>query len=246
MKSIAIIPARLASTRLPRKVLIDICGKPLIQHVWDRVSNTNNIDQVIIATDSPEVIQVVTKWGGKCLLTDPACQSGTERIASILGELDADFVLNVQGDEPLVEPGMLEALVASWKSSPCDLITPVHRITNIDDLSNPNVVKVAKAHDGRALYFSRSPIPYVRDYPIEKWLEHQAFWGHIGVYGYRKEVLAKFAGLPASPLQLAENLEQLRFLEAGYSFQTVETTYHSVSVDTQEDLEKVRRIICQK
>lgn len=245
MKVVAVIPARLASTRLPRKVLADIFGKPLVQHVWERVSQAKNIGGVIVATDSPEVVQVVSGWGGHALLTDPNCQSGTERIASILGELDADLILNVQGDEPLVDPGMLDALVDGWMSVPCDLITPVYRITSVQDLSNPNVVKVARTEDGRALYFSRSPIPYVRDWPQEKWLEHQAFWGHIGVYGYRKEVLARYTGLPASPLQQAESLEQLRFLEAGYSFKTVETTYRSVAVDTQDDLEKVRRVICK-
>lgn len=245
MKTIAIIPSRLASTRLPRKVLADICGKPLVQHVWERVSRAKNIDAVIVATDSPEVVQVVAGWGGRALLTDPNCQSGTERIASLLDHLNADLILNVQGDEPLVDSDMLDALVARWKSSPCDLITPVYRITSVDDLVNPNVVKVARAQDGRALYFSRSPIPYVRDWPQEKWLEHQAFWGHIGVYGYRKQVLAKYAELPISPLQAAESLEQLRFLEAGYTFQTVETTYHSIAVDTQADLERVRRIICK-
>jgi len=245
LKSIAIIPARLASTRLPRKVLADVCGKPLVQHVWERVSQAKNVDSVIVATDSPEVVQVVAAWGGKAMLTDPACQSGTERIASLLDRLDADLILNVQGDEPLVDPDMLDALIASWVSTPCDLITPVYRITSLEDLNNPNVVKVARARDGRALYFSRSPIPYVRDWPQEKWLEHQAFWGHIGVYGYRKEILEKYAGLPASPLQAAESLEQLRFLEAGYIFQTVETTYRSVAVDTQEDLDKVRRMICK-
>jgi 3-deoxy-manno-octulosonate cytidylyltransferase (CMP-KDO synthetase) len=243
--AIAVIPSRLASTRLPRKVLADICGKPLVQHVWERVSQAKNVDSVIVATDSPEVVQVVAAWGGKALLTDPACQSGTERIASVLDQLDADLILNVQGDEPLVDPDMLDALIASWISNPCDLITPVYRITSLEDLNNPNVVKVARAQDGCALYFSRSPIPYVRDCPQEEWLTHQAFWGHIGVYGYRKEVLAKYAKLPFSPLQAAESLEQLRFLEAGYTFQTVETIYHSIAVDTQADLEKVRRLICK-
>lgn len=203
-----------------------------------------NIDDVVIATDSPEVVQVIAAWGGKALLTDPACQSGTERIASILDQLDADLILNVQGDEPLVDPDMLDALITSWVSIPCDLITPVYRITSVEDLNNPNVVKVARAQNGRALYFSRSPIPYMRDYPQEEWLTHQPFWGHIGVYGYRKEVLAKYAKLPSSPLQTAESLEQLRFLEAGYTFQTIETTYHSIAVDTLSDLEKVRRILC--
>ena len=246
MKSIAVIPARLASSRLPRKVLADICGKPLIQHVWERVSHAKNVDRVIVAADSQEVARVVEGWGGLALLTDPACQSGTERIASILSQLDADLILNVQGDEPLVDPAMLDALVDRWRQVPCDLITPVYRITEPEDLSNPNIVKVARAQDGRALYFSRSAIPYVRDWPLESWLEHQDFWGHIGVYGYRREVLAQYADLPSSPLQKAESLEQLRFLEAGYTFQTVETTYHSIAVDTQADLEKVRQILTEQ
>ena len=139
---------------------------------------------------------------------------------------------------------MLDALVSKWMSAPCDLITPVYRITDADDLTNPNIVKVARAQDGLALYFSRSPIPYVRGWPVEEWPKHQAFWGHTGVYGYRKEVLEGYARLPAGSLQQAESLEQLRFLEAGYSFQTVETTYRSVAVDTQEDLERVRRMLC--
>jgi 3-deoxy-manno-octulosonate cytidylyltransferase (CMP-KDO synthetase) len=244
MNTVAIIPARLASTRLPRKVLADICGKPLVQHVWERVSQVKHIDQIIVATDAPEVAQVVVRFGGQALLTDPACQSGTERIASLLSQVEADLILNVQGDEPLVDPAMLEALVSAWQAAPCDLITPVYRISSVEELTNPNVVKVARAQDGRALYFSRSRIPYVRDAAQEKWLERQPFWGHIGVYGYRPTVLEKYAQLPSSSLQSAESLEQLRFMEAGYTFQTFETTYRSVAVDTIEDLEKVRRILC--
>jgi 3-deoxy-manno-octulosonate cytidylyltransferase (CMP-KDO synthetase) len=246
LKSIAVIPARLASTRLPGKVLADICGKPLLQHVWERTMQAKKIMEVVVATDSLEVQQVVSGWRGKAIMTDPACRSGTERIASIVNQLDADLILNVQGDEPLVDPAMLDDLVMNWRSLLCDLITPVYRITGVDDLTNPNVVKVARAQDGRALYFSRNPIPYVRDWPLESWLERQAFWGHIGVYGYRREVLANFMNLPPGPLQQAESLEQLRFLEAGYTFQTVETSYRSVAVDTQDDLEKVRLILCQK
>lgn len=245
MYAVAVIPGRLGSTRLPRKVLSNIGGKPLIQHVWERVSQAQTIDDVLVATDSTEVADTVTAWGGKSWMTDSNCQSGTERIASILDELNADLVLNVQGDEPLVDPRMLDALVSKWMSAPCDLITPIYRITCTDDLSNPNVVKVARGQDGRALYFSRSPIPYVRDWPMVNWLEHQDFWGHIGVYGYRREVLEQYMSLPDSSVQQAESLEQLRFLDAGYTFQTVETTYRSVAVDTQEDLEKVRRMICE-
>jgi 3-deoxy-manno-octulosonate cytidylyltransferase (CMP-KDO synthetase) len=244
MRTIAAIPARLASTRLPRKVLADICGKSLIQHVWERVKRAQCVDSVVVVTDSTDVMRAVESWGGEALWTSPDYQSGTERVASVLHEVQADLVLNVQGDEPLLDPAMLDALVARWTSAPCDLITPVYRITSTDDLCSPNVVKVARAWDGRALYFSRNPIPYVRDWPLEEWLRHQSFWGHIGVYGYRRDVLARYASLPASPLQQAESLEQLRFLEAGYTFRTMETTYRSVAVDTQEDLEKVRRMIC--
>ncbi len=243
MKSIAVIPARLGSTRLPRKVLADIYGQPLIWHVWQRVQQTKSINRVVIATDADEVRRVAEAFGAQVLLTSPDCQSGTERIASILDQLEADLILNVQGDEPLVDPMMLDALVSKWSSAPCDLITPVYRITDPADLGNPNVVKVARAHDGRALYFSRSPIPYVRSCPMEQWLDHQQFWGHIGVYGYRAEVLRNYYHLPQSPLQQAESLEQLKFLEAGYTFQTVETGYHSVAVDTMEDLENVRRML---
>ena len=239
----AIIPARLGSTRLPRKVLAEIHGHPLIWHVWQQVQQAHSIDRVVIATDAEEVRFTAEAFGAQVFLTNPECQSGTERIASILDQLDADLILNVQGDEPLVDPTMLDALVSKWSSAPCDLITPVYRITDPADLGNPNVVKVARAHDGRALYFSRSPIPYVRAYPMEQWLDHQEFWGHIGVYGYRAEVLRSYYQLPQSPLQQAESLEQLRFLEAGYTFQTVETGYQSVAVDTMEDLEKVRRLL---
>ena len=243
MRTLALIPARLTSTRLPRKVLADIHGHPLIWHVWSRVCLANEIDEVMIATDSPEVADVATGFGAQVIMTSPDCQSGTERIASVIDQLDGDLILNVQGEEPLVDPGMLDALVAKWKSTPCDLITPVYRIHEQQDLVSPNVVKVVRAADGRAIYFSRSPVPFVRDHPTQEWLNFCKFWGHIGVYGYRKSVLAGFYQLPHSPLEDTERLEQLRFLEAGYTFQTVETNYHPMAVDVQDDLEKVRRII---
>ncbi len=242
-KTIAVIPARLSSTRLPRKVLADIHGHPLIWHVWQRVKQANKIDQVYIATDSDEVKQVAEAFGARVLMTSPECQSGTERIASLIDQLDADLILNVQGDEPLVDPGMLDALVDRWQSVPCELITPVFPIKTLEELQSPNVVKVARASDGRALYFSRSPIPYLRDIPFDSWLQHGTFWGHIGVYGYNRAVLTQFYELPDSPLEKTEKLEQLRFLEAGYSFQTVETEYRPNSVDIADDLERVRRLI---
>lgn len=195
--------------------------------------------------NSIEVYNTVESWGGKAIMTSTDCRSGTERVSSIIDRVDADCVLNVQGDEPLIDPKMLENLVASWSVVGGDLITPVFQIQTQSDLFNPNIVKVVRGLDGRALYFSRSPIPFVRDIPPERWLELQVFWGHIGVYGYRKEVLMRYPSLPESPLEMAEKLEQLRFLDAGYRIQTTETNYRSVAVDTFADLEHVRLIFGQ-
>lgn len=246
MSTTAVIPARLSSSRLPRKVLADIGGRPLIWHVWSRVRQAKKIDEVFIATDSVEVADAATGFGAQVLMTSPDCQSGTERIASVIDQLDGELILNVQGDEPLIDPAMLDAMAAKWKAAPCDLITPVYIIEKLEDLASSNVVKVIRAFDGRALYFSRTPIPYIRDFPFETWLAHTRYWGHIGVYGYRREVLTGYADLPQSPLEHLERLEQLRFLEAGYSIQTVETEYHAVSVDVADDLEKVRQILAPK
>ena len=243
MTAVALIPARSASTRLPRKVLADVHGKPLIWHVWNRVSQAQAFDAVYVATDSEEVRQVVEGWGGTALMTSAECRSGTERIASLVDTLNADLIVNVQGDEPLVSSRMLSALVEAWQQSPSDLITPVFPIETLGELISPNIVKVARTADGTALYFSRSAIPYIRDLPQERWLERHQFWGHIGVYGYRRDVLAVYASLPVSDLEQVEQLEQLRFLEAGYRFQTVVTDYRPVAVDVAADLEAVRRLL---
>lgn len=238
-----VIPARLASTRLPRKVFADLNGQPLLWHVWQRAECMQRASKVFVATDAEEVRQAVESWGGKALMTSPQCGSGTERIVSALDRLQGDFILNVQGDEPLIEPALLDALVRAREENGWDLVTAVYPLTQLEDLLNPNVVKVVRAVDGRALYFSRSPVPYVRDLPQARWLEKPIYWGHVGVYGYRREVLEAYPSLPASSLEGAERLEQLRFLEAGYSIQAIETGYRPVAVDTAEDLENVRRIL---
>jgi 3-deoxy-manno-octulosonate cytidylyltransferase (CMP-KDO synthetase) len=243
--STAIIPARLASSRLPRKVLADIHGHPLIWHVWNRVSQAKNINNIYIATDSDEVKQVAEDFGANVLMSDPDCQSGTERIASILSQIPGDRILNVQGDEPFVDPAMLEGLINHWNTHPADLITPIFKINTFSELINPNIVKVARTADGHALYFSRSPIPHLRDFPQEEWLAHATFWGHIGVYGYQRSVLEKYYQLPASDLEPLERLEQLRFLEAGYRFQTYVTSYRPLAVDVKDDLDKVREILAR-
>jgi len=236
----AVIPARLGSTRLPRKVLAEIAGRPLIWHVWNRVCQAQRIEQVLVATDADEVRSAVEAWGGQALMTSPDCRSGTHRIASVVGQLPGRFILNVQGDEPLMDPAILDSLVQRWEQSHAPIITPVYRMPGTAELFDPNVVKVVRAADGSAIYFSRSPVPYIRDIPTERWLDHHTFWGHVGVYGYAREVLEKYAALPASVLEDAERLEQLRFLEAGYRIQTVVTDYRPVAVDTLEDLMHVR------
>jgi 3-deoxy-manno-octulosonate cytidylyltransferase (CMP-KDO synthetase) len=243
IKTTAVIPARLGSTRLPNKVLADLCGKTLVRRVWEQVSQAARIDEVYIATDSPEVLAEAESWGGRALMTSPACQSGTERIASVISQLHGDLILNVQGDEPLIDPGMLDELVRRWEAAPSDLITPAYRIERLEELLNPNIVKVVRAGDGRALYFSRSAVPYLRDLPQESWLESTDYWGHVGVYGYRRFVLERYAELPASWLEQSERLEQLRFLEAGYAIQVFETAYRPVAVDVQADLERVRELL---
>lgn len=243
MQAVAVIPARLGSTRLPNKVLADLDGQPMVWHVWNRVRQARQLSAVYIATDSLEVKEAAQRWGGQVLMTSTECRSGTERIASVLAHFDADLILNVQGDEPLVAPSMLDALVEAWSPVPADLITPVYRITVLDDLLTPNIVKVARTASGQALYFSRSPIPFVRDLPQDGWLQQSTFWGHVGVYGYRPEILAQYPHLPISALEAAEQLEQLRFLEAGFRIQTIETTYRPIAVDVAADLERVRAML---
>lgn len=241
--AIVIIPARLGSTRLPRKVLADIHGKPLIWHVWNRVMQANKPDAVYIATDADEVAQVAEAFGARVVMTSPDCRSGTERIAQAARSLTADGIINVQGDEPLVDPQMIDSLIENWDMSLADLITPVFPVHDISEVLNPNIVKVARDARGRALYFSRSPIPYVRDLPQDAWLSRAQFWGHIGVYGYTHAALSQYPELPVSPLETAEALEQLRFLDAGFTFQTFETSYRPIAVDVQADLDRVRGLL---
>ena len=200
MTIIALIPARLHSTRLPRKVLADINGHPMMWYAWQRVQQAQKVSSVYAATDSEEVRDVVESWGGHVLMTSPDCQSGTERLAECLDRIDADFVLNVQGDEPFVDPAMLDDMITRWEATRSDLVTAVYKINRLERVLNPNVVKAVRAQNGEALYFSRSPIPYVRDIPQDEWLARQTFWGHIGAYGYTPATLAAYPTLHPSPL----------------------------------------------
>jgi len=231
------------STRFPGKILADIDGKPMLWHVYQGASLARRVDDIWIVTDCQEVYDQATSWGAKVLMTEEHWPSGTARIASVSGKLYGDIIINVQGDEPLISGEVIDSLIESLENSNADVATPVFPITDIEDIQNPNVVKVVRGSDGNALYFSRSAIPYVRDMEPKDWLSKTQFWGHTGVYAYRKEVLTEYFKLPEGTLEKTEKLEQLRVLEAGRKILTVEIDYRTEGVDTPADLEKVKKII---
>jgi 3-deoxy-manno-octulosonate cytidylyltransferase (CMP-KDO synthetase) len=200
---------------------------------------------VFIATDSPAVCNAARQWGAQTLLTDSAPRSGTERIATLLENLAGEFIINVQGDQPLIEPSLVDDLVQHWEVDPCDVITPVFRLNDPAAFADPNVVKVARARDGNALYFSRSPIPCLTDRAVAASEQQGTYWGHVGVYGYRRKALREYLSMPSGPLEEAEQLEQLRFLESGCRIRTFEITGSSLPVDTPADLERARTVLAK-
>ena len=246
MSAIVAIPARLKSTRFPRKVLADIHGRPMLWHVYQGVFRARSIDQVWVLTDSQEVLDAASSWGARTMMTPEECPSGTARIVSALEALDADIIVNVQADEPLIPGSVVDAVVEALEASDALVATPVYAITRLEDLSNPNVVKVVRAAGGQALYFSRSPVPYVRDCPPDEWLSRAAFWGHVGVYAYRRQVLLEYPSMPKGHLEDTEKLEQLRLLEAGKGILAVEIDYRPVAVDVPSDLEVVKAMLDPK
>ena len=252
-RSVVAVPARLQSSRLPNKVLAKIGGQPMIQRVLERCREARGVEAVVLCTDSDELRHLAEGWGFPVLMTSADCSSGSERIASVADELMAlawaadkpvpgqTAVINVQGDQPFLDPLVIEAMVAEFqRRDPVPaVVTPVYRLQP-DTVHNPNVVKTLLAHDGRALYFSRSAIPHVRDVDPSKWSQHTTYWGHVGMYGFRGDVLAAWNQLPASPLEDLERLEQLRLIEAGHTIATFEVMGTSLSVDTAEQLEQAR------
>jgi 3-deoxy-manno-octulosonate cytidylyltransferase (CMP-KDO synthetase) len=236
MKAIAIIPARLASTRLARKMLREIGGKPLIGVVYEAVRSSPLLADVIIATDSDEIMQVCRAQGWKAQMTSPSHRSGTERVHEISGRVEADVYINVQGDEPLVRPEQIATLLQVMQNPAAEVGTVMTSAAEID-IANPNAVKMVIALDGRALYFSRATIPFDRDGT------HPRYFKHLGLYAYRKSALDQFVKLHESSLEKSERLEQLRFLENGISIYAAETPHDSVGVDTEEDLQRVIEIL---
>ena len=237
MLAIAIVPARLASTRLPRKVLREICGRPMLAHVVEAARRCGQLADVIVATDSEEVLAVCKQNGWRAEMTSSSHRSGTERVWEVAQRVPADVYVNVQGDEPLARPEHISALLAPMQN-PRVLVSTVKTPCSAADVNNPNAVKVVTDLNGRALYFTRATVPFDRDNTGSV----QRF-KHLGFYAYRREALQKFCAWPESELERAERLEQLRFLDHGIDIHVAETPYDTVGVDTDEDLRRVEEML---
>ena len=244
---VAIIPARYSSTRLPGKALAAIGGKPMIQHVYERTAGAKLVHDVLVATDDERIVAAVNRFGGHVALTPSSLKSGTDRIAFAARPMtDAEIIVNVQGDEPLIVPEMIDQAVQPLVDDPgLPVGTLVRRIDSADDLTNPNIPKVVLDRNSDCLFFSRSAIPYGRDIPPSEWLRHHTYYKHIGLYVFRRDFLLRFAEMSQTPLELAEKLEQLRVLEHGFKMRGTVTSFESVPVDTQADLDKVRALVSQ-
>ncbi|MFN9546262.1 MAG: 3-deoxy-manno-octulosonate cytidylyltransferase [Cyanobacteriota bacterium] len=262
MRFVVAVPARLDSARLPGKVMADIGGRPMLRRVLERCALARRPTAVVLCTDSPALMEAATTWGFPALLTSSACASGSERLAEALEPLTAiavadgaargvgsrgaaaaspTVILNVQGDQPFIDPAVIDAMAAEFerRSPTPEVLTPIYRL-GAESLHNPNVVKTLVSADGRALYFSRSALPHVRGVDPDAWHAHAPFWGHVGLYGYRADVLARWSSLPPSPLEHIEKLEQLRLLEAGIGIGTFAVSGDFLSVDTAAQLEQAR------
>jgi 3-deoxy-manno-octulosonate cytidylyltransferase (CMP-KDO synthetase) len=239
LQIVAVIPARFASTRFPGKPLADIDGRPMIEHVYRRAAASGAVSRVIVATDDLRIARTVAGFGGHVRLTRADHLTGTDRLAEVAAALDCDVIVNVQGDEPLLDPRAITEAVAPFTDPSISMTTLYRRIDTPAELSDPNIVKVVVDRAGFALYFSRSPIPHLRD-PRGGW---PPLYRHVGLYAYRRSALMVLASLEPTPLERAESLEQLRALEHGIRIKTVETAYDSIGVDTPQDLEQVRRLL---
>ncbi|PTS92636.1 3-deoxy-manno-octulosonate cytidylyltransferase [Pedobacter sp. HMWF019] len=240
MKTLGIIPSRYASTRFPGKPLVQIDGKSMIQRVYEQASLSKSLDQVVVATDDIRIAQEVERFGGAYIMTSDTHQSGTDRCAEVLTQLKGfDHVINIQGDEPYINPEQIDLLASCFQEKTVQLATLIKAITSQEELLNTNIPKVVLNTAGEALYFSRQTIPYIRNASEKDWLKAHTFYKHIGIYGYTKTVLNEITKLPSSSLERAENLEQLRWLENGYRIQTKTTTLETLAIDTPEDLNRI-------
>ena len=242
MTVVAVIPSRYASTRLPAKPLAELAGKPMVQHVYERARGAKLVTRVVVATDDERIVAAVQAFGGEALITRADHRSGTERMAEVASHIAADIYVNVQGDEPLIEPAAIDAAVKAMNDDAVRVATLCVPIAHAQDIGNPNVVKVVTDFEGNALYFSRAPIPWVRD-PGDAEAGSVRHFKHLGIYVFRRDALLEFPTLPPGELEHIEKLEQLRLLENGIPIRVVETEHDSVSVDTPEDLARVEKLL---
>jgi 3-deoxy-manno-octulosonate cytidylyltransferase (CMP-KDO synthetase) len=252
---VAVIPARYASSRFPGKAIVDIAGKPMIQWVYERTCQAARVGRVLVATDDARILQVVQGFGGNAVMTSPSHPTGTDRLAEVAETLAAELIVNVQGDEPLIEPAAIDTAIAPCADDPTLVMSTLRcPIPTVDELFDISITKVVCDAQDFALYFSKAPIPYHRDGwgPLISMVTRLRLaggtapvvgWRHIGLYVYRRTFLLAFARLPQTPLERLEQLEQLRALEHGYRIKVVPTPYMSVGVDTPEDVAKVRRLL---
>lgn len=236
---LGVIPARYASTRFPAKPLADLGGKSMIQRVYEQVKKSKHVAEVVVATDHDEIFQHVKKFGGSVCMTKESHPSGTDRCfeALTLQQKEFSYVINIQGDEPFIQPEQID-LLAKLLDGNVEIATLVKKIEDQEQLFNPNVVKTVVSKDKSALYFSRSPVPHVRNAQENEWLSKHTFYKHIGMYAYRRDILKQLTSLPISSLEKAESLEQLRWLENGFKISIAETKTETIGIDTPEDLQK--------
>jgi len=240
MDAIGIIPARFHSTRFEGKVLADINGKPMIQHVWERAKQAKLLDDLIVACDDERIYKTVKEFGGNAIFTAKGHASGTDRITEIANPLDVKIVVNIQADEPMLHPSIIDSVVESLRMDEAlSVATVIKRIEHPEEINDSNVVKVVIDKNNFALYFSRLPIPFVRDEQNQE----MVYYKHLGLYGYTKDFLFIYKNLPQSRLEKLEKLEQLRILENGYRIKVVETKFETYGVDTPQDLLKVRKMV---
>mgnify|MGYP001601126575 CR=1 FL=1 len=240
IQAIGVIPARYGATRFEGKLLKDLCGKPVIQHVYERAKKAKLLDDLVVAADDDRIVKAVESFGGKVVFTSKSHSTGTDRLTEVVNQLDVKIVVNIQGDEPLIHPFLIDDLVRTMQDNPeAVMATVVKKSQSLEEFNSPDVVKAVIDQNRNALYFSRQPIPTFLKPNAEK----SFFYKHIGIYAYNKDFLFMFKKLPKSYLEKNERLEQLRALESGYKIKVIETQFETVGVDTPEDLELARSIL---
>ncbi|HEY9001519.1 MAG TPA: 3-deoxy-manno-octulosonate cytidylyltransferase [Mucilaginibacter sp.] len=240
MHILGIIPARYASTRFPGKPLVDIAGKSMIQRVYEQAKKCSQLSEVIVATDDDRIFEHVNGFGGKAMMTSATHQSGTDRCAEVAEKHpEYDVIINIQGDEPYIDPEQISKLINCFNDADTQLATLVKKVSNEYELHNTSSPKVIINKNSEAIYFSRSPLPHIRGQEPQNWLLHFTYFKHIGIYGYRADVLKEITKLPVSPLEKAESLEQLRWIENGYKIKVAETEIETIAIDTPDDLKKL-------